>query len=367
MSLNGSASGAERLIACAPSVVLPQAHWSSQYTARGHTLHGFTRNVMTGIHPDIALARLDEEHRATAKAIQWSKLGGDLHDVRSEVAYAIDPFRRTARELGVDIQRRYHEHGITPDELPGSNDLEGTRIDDVPVIVDLKFGWERVTAAEENAQLHVFAAAKAWMLNVPEVEVRIAYVRPSGKVELDSATIGRLEIDCFADEVEDAIVRSREMRRRYLAGGPVDVNPGPHCRWCGGMENCSAYTSLARSMLSDLSDVEARLTLLTPEQAGNAYNLMARAALILERVENALKARAKQEPIPVADGKVLRAISYPQAKFSQTAAVDLLKTKGASEEELAGLYTIAQVEQVRVTNVPGQKAPKKKRVKAVAA
>lgn len=350
-----SASGAERVIQCAASVVLPQTYSSSDYADRGTGLHGFVRSVLTGIPIEAALAALPPEYRGTAERIQWRKLGSDLSDVRTEVAYAIDVRARTARELGQNIGRHYERHAITVDEMVGSDDIEGTRIDGVPVVLDMKFGYERVAPCEVNAQMLTYCLARYLLTGAPEIEGRICYVAPEGSIWVDSYTFTAFDLDGFADELEDAFDRVAGARRVYLAREDLNVATGEHCRYCGAMESCPAYVKLARAMLPEALTLEAAVETLTLDQAGVAWRKARDIEKLLDRVLEALKARARQEPLPLGDDKCVKEISYETGSFNREGALALLKAKGATDEEVGMLYTKALIKSVREGNLPGVK------------
>jgi Protein of unknown function (DUF2800) len=357
MSANGSASGSERTIGCPASLALPRVRRTTDYAHRGRGIHAFIRAVKAGVPVERALELVDDEYRDTCRNLQWERLGADLHDVRCEVAYALDPVARTARFLGVDIGRDYERFALGPNEVPGSLDIEGLRIDDVPVIIDTKTGWLDVTDAEENGQGLFFGCVQYLLTGATEVEFRINKVLASGRVLLDSShTYSALDMDLYMDEYAQALAQSREARRVYLAGGTPDVNVGAWCRYCESMEACPAYTRLAMAMATDTAVLEARIAAMPLADAGQAWLKAKQIESMLDRVLSALKARARQEPLPTADGKVVRPIAFEREDLVVSAALELLRERGASEAEIAALYRSHVVEQIRETVDP--KAPK---------
>jgi hypothetical protein len=358
---NGSASGIERMLRCAASVVLPQVYSSDSYAERGKGIHGYVRAVLAGTPPDVALAAVDDDHRETCRRIDWHGLGGDLRDVRSEVAYAIDVRTRTARELGVNVAREYRLFNLTEDEIPGSLDIEGTRFDGIPVILDLKTGWGDVTPAEDNGQLRFFAAARRLLTDAPEVEVRIARLREDGSIRPDSSIVTALDVDCFLDELEDGLSFVRSARKALESGPGVNVSTGSHCRYCPAMSACPAYVNLALAVAGEVSALTMSVSNLTSEQAGVAWRKAKQVDALLESVFDALKARARQEPIALDGGKIIKPIEVNRRDFSSGAALALLRAFGASEAQIAGLYRAHTIEQIREVNAPSAKAPARRR------
>ena len=369
--VNGSASGAARLLECPPSVVLPQSSRSTDDSDRGTSLHNYISAVLTGSSAEDALAHVPDEAKETARHIDFRKLGADLTTVRSESAFAINPRKLSARFLGCNIHRDYARHSITKDELAGSSDIDGLDeyYDNRPCVIDVKTGFRRVAPAESNPQLLVYACALAWISGADEVEGRICYVRPSGAVEVDSAVYDRFRLDAFALELEQAFDEVQAARRVLLAGGTPTVSPGEWCGYCGALDVCPSQVALARAMVTEvdtlganLSDVElrSRIESLSLDQAGSAWKKAKQIETLLERVLAALKTRAMQETLPLGNGREVRRVSYPRESFVQARAVQMLKDKGASDGELATLYRTVEIDTPKECSVPGAKKGRKK-------
>lgn len=354
-----TASGIERALACPASVVLPRVHRTSDFADRGHAIHKYISAVLTGAPSDVAIVAVPEDHRETCKNIDWRKLGGDLHDVRSEVAYAIDVRARTARELGVNIGRDYGRFDLNEYEVVGTLDIEGTRIDDVPVIDDVKSGWMGVTPVEDNGQQRFFGAVKHLMTGRPEVEIRIAKLREDGSIQPDSHTLTAFDSDEFIDELEAGVDRVHEAKRVYLAGGTPNVSVGSQCDWCECMASCPAYARLALAVAGEVSELAKSVAIITPAQRGVAWTKAKAIETILESVIKALKAAARQEPFPVGDGKVVRAVQSGSSSFDAGAAIALLRSFGASDAQVDGLYRRTSFDVIRETNAPGVKRARK--------
>lgn len=371
MSLpNGSASATERLLACPGSLALARVSRTDGFAERGRELHAFVRAIFVGVPFDQALTRVTEEHRETARNLDWRALTYGFArkaPIRNEAAYALDIRARTARFLGLNIDRNYVQAAkllgepLGEWEIPGSIDIEGDLEDGRPVESDAKFGFHDVTPAHENGQLLFFAAVRHVMTGAPEVVGRILKIKPSGKVWRDEAVYTAFQLDDFMDRVEDALVQAKAASALLESEGiQPDVFEGEHCTYCPGANFCQAKTRLARSMLGDLVDVEGRIEAMTTVEAGNALEL-ARYKIkpLLERVLDALDERAKREPLPLPDGKVARPIEYARENISATAALELARKLGATEEQLAECCRTTQIVQIRKTNDPNAKRAKK--------
>jgi hypothetical protein len=355
-----TASGIERMLACPASVILPKVHRTNEQAARGTEIHRYVNAVLSGTPAETAIASVPEDHRETCSQIDWRGLGGDLRDVRSEVSYALNVRDRTARELGVNIGRDYARFELDEWDVVGTLDIEGTRIDDVPVIDDLKSGWVDVTPLDENGQQRFFGAVKYVMTGSPDVEIRIAKLLEDGTIRPKSHTLTAFDSEEFIDELEKGVSRVHEARRIYLAGGTPNVTMGDHCRYCESMASCPAYSRLALAVVGETTELAKSVATITPVQRGLAWTKARALEDILESVLKALKAAARQEPFPVGEGKVVRAVASGSSSFDVGAATALLRSFGASEAQISGLYRRTSFDVIRETNAPGVKRAKKK-------
>jgi tetrahydromethanopterin S-methyltransferase subunit G len=361
-----TASAVERALACPASTVLARVDRTTAYAERGHGKHAYIRAVLTGTPVETAIAATDEEDRATCKAIDWDKLCGDLDEIEAEAAFAIDVVARTARRLGHNIGRDYAGAAsrlgqpLGESEVPGSADIVGrSRRTGRLTVIDTKSGYQDVTPPGDNGQGRFFAAA-LHLLTGEDVDFRIAKLKPTGRVWNDEATFTAWDVDVFLDELEEALGRARAMRRA-LPVAP-SVHEGDWCGYCPALDTCPAKTALARTMLETLAplDVEGAIKAMSDEDAGRAYVLAHdRAAPIVDRVIEALKARAKASPFPLPDGKILRAAPYTKENLNQGALLALAKNMGATDEQIERCYSTAQVAPVRPCAPP--KAAKKGR------
>lgn len=341
-----SASSLEREAACPGSAALPNTSESGDDAARGQAIHAFLERVGRMPLAD-ALAGVPKQWREFCGAIDTDQIVGGLSNVRSEVAYAIRIGHEEAREIGSNIGRAYPDLG--DDWEFGTNDIEGVRFDGVPVTGDIKTGND-VTPARDNMQAQFAARAIQLVTGADEVESRIIYLRHSGDVWVDWHVFTRLELERFEDRVSDVRFRVADAHARYALGVVPDVNPGSWCRYCPGLLSCPAKTALARSMLSDLESVDARIATFTPEQAGRAYLKLKEILTVAERVESALKQFAARTPLPLGNGKEIRPITFEKKSFSRTKALELLAAKGATVPEIEALKVPHEETHYRVVN-----------------
>lgn len=359
---NGTASACERTLACPASLVLPQAEHTDEYTEKGHDVHAFIRAVLAGSSVDAALRDVDGEHRALCRGIQWASLVGDLQDLELESALAVDVRKRTARRLGSNIARDYagaaRRSGkkLKAWEVPGSLDIAGRRRGSRRRVVrDVKTGYQDVTAARRNGQGRFFASA-FYLLEGGPVDFEIAKIRPSGAVWYGreaQATFTALDCDLFLDELEDALADVKEARRTYLVNGAVGPHEGPWCDHCRAAYACPAKIAIARSMLGTVVDLRGRLEAMTPEERGKAweiakYQIEPQLKLVLEPLREMIKA----EPVPLSNGRIAKAVTYEQERVDAAAALDLARTLGASDEQIAACMNRFPVTTIRAVNAP---------------
>ena len=354
-----TASSLERALACPASLVLPQVHTTSEYAKRGTEIARFIRLVIGGASVEAAAETVgDLEWRATCLALDWKKLAGDLSEVQGEMAYALDVETDDARRLGSNLGRHYPPTSAT--EFCGTSDIEGERIDGIPVVVDVKSG-QPVTLAAHNPQIRFFALVKHLLTGAPEVEGRIAYVGEDGSVWSDCHTFSAFDLESFGDELRALPARIAAARDAAATSVPT-VSTGDHCRYCPAKPACPAYVALARTMVTDIDAARVHLPVMTPEEQGRAWAKAKAVESMLETVLDALKAMAKQAPFPLENGQTVKMVTQKRRAFVQANALRLLEAKGATPEEIAEVYTETVIEKVQACgSKTGVKAPRKRK------
>lgn len=335
MSSPFSASGAERAALCPASTALPATASSSYYADRGTGIHAFVRAVLAGVPRTAALGRVDPRWRTTCEGIDFARMGGDLREVRAEVAYAYDALARSTRFLGVNLSRAYGQ--MHSWEVPCTLDVEGTRFDGLPIVADTKTGRD-VATAKQNWQLRVQAIARATFLGADEIEARIWYVRDDGYVRPDCGHFTRFDLEEIGDELEEACARANEARAAAATGKRLRVVQGEHCRYCPAFASCPANVQLARTMLPELADVAEQIAAMTPQQAGAVYLKLQKVGTLYDAIKDGLKAYASEMPLDLGDGRRVEVGTRNVERFQADAALALLRSKGATDAEIAALY-----------------------------
>lgn len=304
-----TASALEREIECPPSAILsPTVQESGEAAERGTAIHVFCRSVIAGTPRALALAQVPEgPWRETCEQIDFAVLCGGISSVRAEVAYRLDVGAESARELGLNLGRKYPPRSAN--EIDGTNDFEGTNFVGRWVVTDIKTGFQLVTLCKDNPQMKFHALVLMLVHDVDEVEARIAYVEVDGTIRFDTHVFTRLELDLFGDVVLERRARIERANALLASGGKLEVRAGSWCRWCPAKISCPRFTALAHAMLGDLRDAHAQWGTLSPAQRAEVYLMAAEAKDLAERVVESMKGIARTEPIALPNGKVLRETS----------------------------------------------------------
>jgi hypothetical protein len=277
--VNWSASSIPRLFQCATSAVLPQHDHSTADAQTGQQYHS---------DQEAAIDVGDED--AIHHFVQSLISEGD--ETFTELAFAYDPETDTARELD-RISRDEYAKLVRPGELPGKSDLiiKGNgRV----IVVDHK-GILEVEDADRNAQTATYAlmVARAWGFDEVDVAIvyRAAWRRPT------YATLNALDLAAHGDRLRRLrvdILTAREMPQMF-------INDGAWCRYCPAfLSGCPRQESLARRVANG-ADV---VPFADDDEAARALDLLGRIKMLAGRIEGALKARAKDRPFSLPDGRV---------------------------------------------------------------
>jgi hypothetical protein len=310
-----TASALERELACPPSAVLsPTSRETDEDAERGSVIHVFIRSVAAGTPRAIALAQVpaktDEEKRwkETCEQIDVGAICEGLDEVRAEVAYRIDIAAESARELGVNLGRKYPARG--PNDVDGTNDLEGRRpLTRRIVVIDVKTGSPQyVTRCSENPQMRFHAAAQMLVHDADEVEARVCFVDVGGEHDFDTHVFTRFDVDSYLDQLRARRERIARANEAIRAGQPFHVNADPKwCRWCPALISCPHHHALAAAMLGKLKEAHERWGTLTEEERGAATLHAYECRDLSERIIESMKVMATAKPIALAKGKELRA------------------------------------------------------------
>lgn len=299
-----TASSLERISACPPSYVLPQARSSNAHAERGTAIHAFL--AAAGRDREAALEACPEDVRPLCEAIDLATVPVHL---LAEAAYAFDPATGAARFLGADIGRDYRRAGVRPSEMAGSADVVGVNAEArVGFVGDYKSGFGDVAPAARNAQLRFLALCVARVHDMDEVRVEVIRIRPDGRPWRDRATLDLLELAQVAAELARLPGRVAAAAESLVTGGRVDVTEGQWCRYCPAFSACPAKAKLAVQVAEGrvLAESDAMLPL-TPERAGAAWSRIREAEIFLAHVKRAVLACLDENEgrLPLPGGRAL--------------------------------------------------------------
>lgn len=344
-----SASGAARARECPASAALPRVQETSDDADRGTEIHEYSKRRLQGWTHERALVLLPTELHDMCSRIDFDRVLIGREDVRAEVAYGLDTAEDRAWEVGVDIGRRYPP--APPHVVHGTIDIVShCTFDDVPCVDDWKTGFQGVARCEDNDQMLYAARAVHLVTGAPRVKARILYVRPSGVVFPDEHTFSLFELDDYAGTLADTVARVQRAKALVASGIVPDVHAGSWCKYCPSLDACPRHVALARAMLPELANLEERMAALTPEQGGAAWLKMKACASVLDRVEKGLKKMAAVAPLPVGNGKEVRPLTIAKSFFSKERAIELLRQRGATTEEIATCTGTREETQFRIVN-----------------
>lgn len=285
-----TASGLTRALRCPGSLTLPQVQREAGAPATtGTQVHSFLERVAE-LGREAALEQLtDERARRICEALDLATLPlGDGTSWAAEVAYGWHLGTGAGREVGRNVGRGYPTQ---PGELYGTADLVALSADSqTALIIDVKTGHGWMPSASESAQLRFLAMAACATYGCSQAEVAHLHVREDGSTYLERAALDALELDLFAEQLRTLHADAQ--------AGTGRLAEGPWCRYCPAFASCPAKAALACASV----DMPATLT---PEVAAAAWKRAKEVLQVVERVQEALKEYAREQPFSVGDGMVL--------------------------------------------------------------
>lgn len=287
MSFTGSAVG--RVVACPASVVYPATDHGDAggYAAMGEDLHA-------GAEVAVDTGDLDALPPRVAAMI------AELPTRLTEVAFVYDAATDTARML-TGIGKRQYPTDLGPYETAMTLDLlalsgpDGARR---AAVVDYKL-YADGGPPLQHGQLMTQALAVARTYGLDEVAIAIAYL---GTGWVDAAVATALDLDLHAERLRQVHVDVAAARKDPAAF----TRTGAHCKHCPAFHACPEQVALAELVRSpDMADaIEARIPIGDDDEgAAELYGFVKRLKLLTSRAEQVLAARARERPIPLADGR----------------------------------------------------------------
>lgn len=332
-----SGSSLERGSHCPASFVLLQAPETGEAAIKGTENHDI-------IEGGISLGKLE----GLPEVVQMAMSGATSVDV--EVAFALNVKTGAVRLIGRRIGRNYGD--VSPDEIVLTVDAIITAPGPDSNIVTV-WDWKsrkRVTPAARNLQVRAGAIAVMNYFGLAEVRGALGYLDDG---EADVATFDAFDAALFLSEIRTMLGRIEAAAELLASGGTPEVHAGPWCQYCPSVAYCPAQTRLARTMLGELTDVEKQIAFMTSEQTGRAWVLLRQIQNLAERVEASIKLRAKQDVVPLPNGKRLALVDSSRASFDKKKALAWIEEHGGNPADFQGR---THFETVREINMPAAPA-----------
>lgn len=322
-----SGSQLGRAIACPRSLTLPHVYTAEEDedAQAGTIIHKFLETARTDRRAALA-AITDDSVRQRCAAIDLATIPAGAE---AEVAVGWHPeLGATRYDLGQ--RRRYPADG----RYHATLDLIGLG-DGYVWVADYKSGL-RVMRAEDSWQLRFGAVAAARLAGVRFARVALLYLGFSGEWYVDTAEWDSYDLDEAEAQIAALPGRATDDRTPFVIG--------PHCRYCPALMACPAQTDHIRALAADPGSIETALEPLTPEQCGEVWSRLKAIEPKLEAMLEGLKTMARQTPIPLPDGRVLKEIPFNKRALKSGALSRLADLVGLDPVLAAATMTPAAVE-----------------------
>lgn len=335
-----TASKMARVMACPGSEALPHVERSSPAASRGTAIHLFLEQAAKQGR-DAALALVeDPDARKVCELLDLSSLPIGLGQYTPELvvawhpgtghAYAVANDEEGARAEGY-VTARLDVAAVAPIERKG-------------FIIDWKTGRAKLGKAENHAQLRVGALLLARTYDLASVDVALGYLDEYGEVRLSRATLDAIELAGIEEQIREALAKREAAIIGAEHGVVPDVSMGEWCQHCPAFAACPGQTGLVRVLAADPSTLEVEIRAsLTPENGGRAYLRLKQAKAVLEALEGAVKAAAKElGGFPLPDGTIYGPVTKDREEVDGPAAYRAMA-------EVYGPAAAASVSKVEVT------------------
>jgi len=156
------------------------------------------------------------------------------------------------------------------------------------------------------------------------VEMVVAYER-GGSWWFDRYTADSMDLAMWASDLRDSAREVFAAEKKHAAGKTLNVSIGEHCRYCPAFAACPGQQQLVQQMPVLLAKVPADVDALVPvEKLGQAYAELQKYKRVIDAIEAEIKRRAKDEPIPLPGGGVLKEVLTSRESFDTDAALAVL-------------------------------------------
>jgi DNA-binding CsgD family transcriptional regulator len=156
------------------------------------------------------------------------------------------------------------------------------------------------------------------------VRASIAQLTPDGEWLFYDHSFSADALTKVADQIDGLQTRIKGMRARYQATGIVEVNASEKaCKWCPSFKACPAKTALIRTSLFEPTNIEGRLSMMSPSEIVSVFRQHREATDALNRLGTELDSWVQRfGPIDSGDS-VIAATESTREYCSPTAAWEL--------------------------------------------
>lgn len=329
-----SASKIDAAMACIGSVTLQAFDSKSEDAEWGITADRYVTRARE-VGREIALGEVtDPDYRARCEAID---IEGIPKGAEPQVALAWNPISGATERLAPKYHRDYSSNA----RIFGTLDWAGIINDTTVFYEDVKSGNPR--PAIDSWQLRFGAVALAGLPGVWAEGAQLGHLRLgwNGKFYPDRFTADAKEMSEWADQLRDLWQRKQQADAIIVAGGIPPLVDNPHCKYCGAQRGCPNRVALVRVAAS--GDLEAlakyktvssdelkaifaeKFKMMSPENAGAAYERIELLVRIVVSAKEAAKDMARGCPMPLPDGRILREVDWPSTEIDAAAAGAVLE------------------------------------------
>lgn len=296
-----SASRLQLAFACPASQSLSVVDTAFEAGESGNARHRALALHLAGM----PLADVPEHAQAWLSELEETDLA-PLAGAASEVSYALDSVTGKGRVLGVNLGHLETSRLREPSEFVGVVDyVRLEREADTVTVVDLKTGQAETPHPSRNRQLRFLAAAAARAYGVGTARVGVLHAAEGRRAWWAWATFDAFELSAIVEEMKQLAKYILWAREAVARNQTPRLTVGEHCNTCPARHGCPARVAMAKRLAGEPEAVVMDLkAMLTPENAGLAYQRWRAAKKAIDEVGSALYAYAKDLPISLGDGRV---------------------------------------------------------------
>ena len=326
-----TASRLDLLAVCAGAARLPWTRDTSQAGDAGTRRHAFVQRAVEGDYEG-AVELLREDLRARMLKVDLEALFERFPNPRAEVAVAYDPDTDSARELATNGHRDYSD--VRANEIAGTIDLLSVLPDSV-VVGDLKTGASFATHARDSRQVQFAALASSRLFAKPRATGSVLKVEEDGSIRPLTAEWDELDLDAIAHDMK----RIRDEVAKPDA--PLVVSDA--CRWCPARTHCPEMAAQAQALV----EIGKRSQGMTDDVLVSAYRAWKVVKPLGEKIEEQVRARCMESPLPASEGKSLRLVESVRRTPKLAAAVGLAADCGVDPKAVIAAGTLSRANLVK--------------------